>query len=131
MKHVYTSVDIGSDAIKVIVCELYKGKLNLLAATSVKSDGVKKGLITDLEKASISLKKAISEIETILGIKIKKVISSVPAYFSEYNLVKSSVDIENSDGLVTGDDIIKVLQEPIKNNLEPGKEVVTMLPIDF
>ena len=45
VKHVYTSVDIGSDSIKVVVCELYKGKLNLLAATSVKSNGIKKGLV--------------------------------------------------------------------------------------
>lgn len=131
MKHVYTSVDIGTDTIKVIVCELYKGKLNLLAATSVKSKGIKKGLITDLEQASASLKNAITEIEAMLGIKIKKVISSVPAYFSEYNLVKASINVQGEDGLVTGSDIVKVLQECIKDNLEHGKEVVTMLPIDF
>ena len=40
MKNIYTSVDIGSDTIKVIVCELYNGKLNLLAASSVKSRGI-------------------------------------------------------------------------------------------
>lgn len=131
VKHVYTSVDIGSDTIKVIVCELYKGKLNLLAATSVKSNGVKKGLITDLEKACVSLKKAINEIEMMLGIKIKKVISSVPAYFSEYSVVKASVSIASNEGLVTGDDIVRVLQESVKGGLEPGREVVTMLPIDF
>lgn len=131
MKHVYTSVDIGSDTIKVIVCELYKGKLNLLAATSVKSNGIKKGLITDLEKASVSLKKAINEVEVMLGIKIKKVISSVPAYFSEYSVVKADIDISSSEGLVTGNDIVKALQECARCRLEPGKEVVTLLPIDF
>lgn len=131
MKHVYTSVDIGSDAIKVIVCELYKGKLNLLAATSVKSNGIKKGLITDLDKASVSLNKAISEIEAILGIRIKKVIASVPAYFSEYSLVKSDIDIKGSDGAVTGEDIINVLQKAISTSSIHDKEVVTMLPIDF
>ena len=49
MKHIYSSVDIGSDTIKIAVCELYKGKLNLLASSSVKSNGIKKGLITDFE----------------------------------------------------------------------------------
>ena len=29
MKHIYTSVDIGSDSIKIVVCELFKNKLNL------------------------------------------------------------------------------------------------------
>lgn len=42
MKHIYTSVDIGSDSIKIVVCELFKNKLNLLAASSFKSKGIKK-----------------------------------------------------------------------------------------
>lgn len=131
VKHVYTSVDIGSDSIKVVVCELYKGKLNLLAATSVKSNGIKKGLITDFEQATGSLKKAIQEIEAMLKIRIKRVIASVPAYFSEYSVVKQSVDIKNPEGLVTGEDIICSLQESVQGNVGAGKEVVTILPIDF
>ena len=59
MKHVYTSVDIGSDSIKIVVCELFQNKLNLLAATSYKSRGIKKGLITDIEQASECLKEAL------------------------------------------------------------------------
>ena len=51
MKHIYTSIDIGSDTIKIVVCELYQNKLNLLAASSFKSKGIKKGLITDVELA--------------------------------------------------------------------------------
>ena len=54
MKHVYTSIDIGSDTVKIAVCELYKNKLNLLAASSVKSKGIKKGLITDVYEATIN-----------------------------------------------------------------------------
>ena len=93
MKHIYSSVDIGSDTIKVVVCELYRGKLNLLAASSVKSKGIKKGLITDFEEASISTKKAIKEVEDMLGIKINKVIVSVPSYFAEFNVVKGEVKV--------------------------------------
>ena len=63
MKHVYTSVDIGSDSIKVVVCELFQNKLNLLASSSFKSQGIKKGLITNIELASQSLKEALSSVE--------------------------------------------------------------------
>ena len=65
MKHIYTSIDIGSDTIKVVVCELFNNKLNLLAATSVKSRGIKQGLITDVVEATSSLKEAIDSTETI------------------------------------------------------------------
>lgn len=131
MKHIYSSVDIGSDTIKIAVCELYKGKLNLLAASSVKSNGIKKGLITDFEAASLSMKNALNEIESMLGIKIKKVVVSVPSYFAEFMVTKGSIDITSEDYIITGDDVIKVLQEAMNQKLLPGKEMVTMLPIDF
>lgn len=131
MKHIYSSVDIGSDTIKIAVCELYKGKLNLLAASSVKSNGIKKGLITDFEAASISMKNALNEIESMLGIKIKRVVVSVPSYFAEFMVVKGAIDITSEDGIITGDDVIKVLQNAMNQKLMPGKEMVTMLPIDF
>lgn len=131
MKHIYSSVDIGSDTIKIAVCELYKGKLNLLAASSVKSNGIKKGLITDFEAASISMKNALNEIESMLGIKIKRVVVSVPSYFAEFMVVKGTTEITNEDGIITGDDVIKVLQNAMNQKLMLGKEMVTMLPIDF
>ena len=48
MEHVYASIELGSDSIKLAVCELYQKHLNLLAATSIPSRGIRKGLITEL-----------------------------------------------------------------------------------
>ena len=84
MKHIYTSVDIGSNTIKIVVFELYKNKLNLLAASSVKSEGIKKGVITNFEEASMSMTKVFNDVEQMLGIKINKVVASVPSYFADY-----------------------------------------------
>lgn len=131
MKHVYTSVDIGSDTIKVVVCELYNGKLNLLAASSVKSKGIRKGLITDTNEASDSLKKAINEVESMLGIKIKNVIASIPSYFAEFTMIQGSININSDDHVVTGKDVIDVLQAAMHTKNLNKKEMVTIIPIDF
>ena len=129
MKHVYTSVDIGSDSIKVVVCELFQNKLNLLASSSFKSQGIKKGLITNIELASQSLKEALSSVEKMIGIKIKRVIASVPSYFAEYSLVKSEIDINNEDGIVTNEHISELIQRAsIKKE---DREIVTVIPVDF
>lgn len=129
MKHVYTSVDIGSDSIKVVVCELFQNKLNLLAASSFKSQGIKKGLITNIELASQSLKEALSSVEKMIGIKIKRVIASVPSYFAEYSLVKSEIDINDEDGIVTNEHISELIQRAsIKKE---DREIVTVIPVDF
>ncbi|NLM63228.1 MAG: cell division protein FtsA [Mollicutes bacterium] len=131
MKKIYTSVDIGSDTIKVVVCELFKNRLNLLAATSVKSSGIKKGVITDVEKASVSLRKAFEEIETMLGVKIKRVIASVPSYFAEYTYAEGTVEIINEEKVITGDDVIRCLHEGIKTKVKSNYEIITVIPIDF
>lgn len=131
MKNIYTSLDIGTDTIKVVVCELYRNKLNLLAASSKKSKGIKRGVITDVNEALISVREAFEEVEAILGVKIKKVIASVPSYFAEYTYTKGEIDIEAEDRVITGDDIVNVLQDAVRTKITPGKELVTILPIDF
>lgn len=131
MKHIYTSVDIGSDSIKVVTAELFKGKLNLLAASSVKSKGIKKGLITDVNSATMSLQKAISEVENMLGIKIKKVITTIPSYFAEFTKIDGEIKINNENKIVTGDDVVKVLGQAVRGKISSTKEMVTIVPIDF
>lgn len=131
MKHIYTSIDIGSDSIKIIVCELYKNKLNLLAASSFKSEGIKKGLITDVELAKKSVKGAFNEIESTLGIKINKVIANIPSFNAEYSVVKGNIEITNEDTIVTGNDIVKVLDIASQSQKFTSREIVTIMPIDF
>ena len=131
MKNIYTSVDMGSDTIKVVVCELHKNRLNLLAASSVRSRGIKKGVITDVTKASESLKEALSEVELMLGVKIKRVIASVPSYFAEYTYAEGKVDIKSEDKIVSGDDIIRCLHNAVKTKIGVNNELVTVIPIDF
>lgn len=130
MKYVYTSIDIGSDTVKVVVCELYNNKLNLLAASSVKSKGIKKGLIVDGPQASVALKKAIKDVEDMLGIKIKKVITTIPNYFSEFAMIKGESDI-NPEVEINGQDIVKVFQNAMQTKEKGNKEMVTVIPIDF
>lgn len=131
MKDIYTSIDIGSNTIKVVVCELHKNRLNLLAASSVKADGIKKGVIINIEKASESLRKALSEIEEMLGVKIKRVIASVPSYFAEYIYAETEIEIKGESRKVTSDDIIQSLRKAVKEKVKLNSELVTVIPIDF
>lgn len=131
MKNIYTSIDIGSDTIKIVVCELYKQRLNLLAASSVKSQGLKKGVIINLPMASESLKKALNEIEIMLGVKIKRVIASVPSYSAEYIYTEGMVPITSENQIIRGGDIIRCLKEAVKNKIKVTDELVTVIPIDF
>ena len=51
----------------------------MLASTSVKSKGVRRGLIIDKEKVSNSIKTAVKEIEATIGIKIEEAVVTIPS----------------------------------------------------
>ena len=131
MRHIYTSLDIGSNTIKIVVCELYQNRLNLLCNVSYKSKGIKKGLITNYDLAYKSVSEAFGRVEEILGIKIKKVITSVPSFNAEYSVIKGAIKIDNDDNIITSDDIIKCLENAVKNYPYTLREMVTVLPIDY
>ena len=128
MRHIYTSIDLGSDTIKAVTCELYNGKLNLLSSSTIKSTGIRKGVIVDFDLALSSITKVISELENDLGIRINKVLVNVPSYFSNFNVVRGKISIIDK---VDGNDVVNVLKSATKGNIEPGKEMLTVIPIDF
>ena len=129
MEHVYASIDLGSDAIKLVVCELYQNHLNLLAACSTSSRGIKKGLITDPELAKKSVLLAFKQVEQMLGVKIKRVIANVPNHHADYKIIKGETEILGD--LITPKDMINTYKIGIKKNLLPNEEFVTVVPIDF
>ncbi|MFA5602723.1 MAG: cell division protein FtsA [Bacilli bacterium] len=131
MKKIYSSIDIGSDTIKLIVSELYKNKMNVLATASVKSKGLKKGLIVDANETIISIKEALNEVEGMLGVKVDKVIATVPSYFTDFSLVNGYSTVTNEEKEVRGDDLVRTLQASVYNKLPSNRELVSIIPLEF
>ena len=129
MEHVYSSIDFGSDTIKIVVCELYNNRLNLLAASSTKSKGIKRGLITDPKEARDSIENAFNEIQSMLGTEIKKVVTIIPSYNCEYKIIKGKTKVLGD--IITNKDMSNAYREGIKDSLKPGYEFATLMPIDF
>lgn len=130
MKKIYTGIDLGSYAIKIVVSEYVNGKFQVLASSNVRSKGIKNGLITDIEEASLSLKKAKKEVEDQLGVEINQAIVSVPSDGIKFDIVSGSIDL-NPIELVETKQITDVLKEAMIGHVEENYELVTILPISF
>ena len=87
MKKIYSSIDIGTYSIKFVVGEYFNNKFYVLASHTVKSKGIKKGLIDNFEDTVYSIKKVLKKAEDLLGLKIRKVVASVPEYNLKYHLL--------------------------------------------
>ena len=130
MKKIYTSIDIGSDTIRILVGEYFQNELRVLAVSSVKSKGIRNGLIYDADLALERLKIAINDINERINIPIRKAIITIPSIDVEYNLVRANTPVASEDKIVTNREIITVQNKVIKDVM-PNMELVNLLPIDF
>lgn len=131
MKEIISSLDVGSSTMKLVVGEVYKNEVHILAKSVAKSKGVKKGIIVNPEETLISLKELFSRCEDVLNIKIDKVIVTVPSYYSEFIECDGNTTITNEEGIIESHDIIRSMQACVYNKIPSNKEMVSIMPMYF
>lgn len=131
MKEIISSLDIGSNEIKLVVGEVYKNEVHILTVSEVKSKGIKKGIIVTPEETLVALKEVFKKAEESLNIPITKVILTVPSYYATFTLSEGSATITNEEKKVEGVDIVRALQASIYNNIPSNKELINITPIEF
>ena len=131
MRKIYSSIDVGSSFIKIVVLEELDKKLNILANISYPSKGIKDGMIVDIKEAVISLREALAEINKSLGVKLDKAITSVPINNAKYAITEGYTTITSEDKIVTSEDILNSLQASIYNKIPESEELVTVIPIKY
>ena len=131
MRRILSSLDMGTNSIKLIVAEIIKDKINVLCAISEESRGIKNGLIESYEDAIYSLNKVIKKGEKLLGLKIKKVIVSVPEYNLKFTSAVGTNTITNEDYIVTKNDVSRLLKTCVYNKVNENEELINIIPIEF
>ena len=131
MRNIFTSIDIGTDNIKIIVSEKYNGMYNVLASTITPSKGLKKGLIVDAREVATTLKKAIKEVEVKLGMKITKALAIVPANNVEIVSTSANLIIKEEENVINGNQIFSCIQRAMTKVAKQGMEVVSVFPKEF
>ena len=131
MRKFIASLDIGSSLIKLVVGEIVKNKVNVLACVETPSRGIKKGYVINGESATEAFDEIFKKAETILGIPVKKVIASVPCAYTECFLSSGTIATTSPDKVINNNDIIKAMQKCVYNKVIDNRELVTVLPTSF
>ena len=131
MRKIMSSLDVGNDTIKLVVGEMFKDKLYVLATTEVKSEGISKNVITDEEKLSSAISKAFDIVNDKLGMKVNKTIVIVPSKNAEFTIGEAKISINNEDHIITGRDITNAITESYTGVVQDNMEMVNCIPAGF
>ena len=131
MRRFIASLDVGSALIKLVVGEVVKNKINILACVDTPARGIKKGYVINEESAIEAFSEVFKKCENILGIPVKKVIAVVPSSYAECFFSSETIAINSEDKIIKNSDITRAMKSCVKNKVPDNREIVTVLPTGF
>ncbi len=131
MRRIIASLDVGSNSLKLVVGEIFKKKLNILAAVDVPSRGIKKGYVINPESATEAIKELFDKAEHIIGLKVSKVIVNVPAYNTDCFINEGEISIKREENVINSSDIANCMNAATKDVISPNLMLVTVVPTAF
>lgn len=132
MKEFIIGLDIGSYKICAVAGTVDKnGALQIMGITSINSDGVKKGIIVDIDSASKAIKECITQIETMVDTVVKEVYIALPGSISELILNKAVVAISSEDREINSSDVKRVISASKIVSIASDKEIIGVIPQQY
>lgn len=133
MRKIIASLDIGSCYTKMVVGEVFKGRIEILASSYLPTKGYKKGIVTNEEALIDTISKLRSKCEGIINEPIREVIIGVREDNAEFftSTGMTTLSGEEDERQITNDDIINAMQASTYNKIDNDREIVAITPISY
>ncbi len=124
------AIDIGSTKTCALIAEIKGGEPHITGTGIAKSNGLKKGAITNIELASKSIKTAVSDAKRIAGMEFGEAVVSISGAYTKSINSHGIVNVPN--GEITLKEINRAIQTALYNaNIPSEYETIHVLPYDF
>ncbi|MDN4164422.1 cell division protein FtsA [Cytophagales bacterium LB-30] len=129
---IVVGLDIGTTKICAIVGRKNEfGKLEVLGMGKAVSDGVIRGIVTNIEKTVEAIKKAVAEAEENSGINIGVVNVGIAGQHIKSSIHHGSITRDSSEDEITIEDVNRLTNDMYKIVIPPGSEIIHVMPQDY
>ncbi|KAB2335330.1 cell division protein FtsA [Cytobacillus gottheilii] len=128
---IYVSLDIGTSSVKVIIGEMVNDSLNIIGVGNVKSEGLRKGSIVDIDETVHSIKRAIEQAERMIGMEIKSVIVGITGNHVMLQPSHGVVAVSSENREISDDDVARVIDAAQVVSIPPERDIIDVIPRQF
>ncbi|HQR04363.1 MAG: cell division protein FtsA [Proteobacteria bacterium] len=123
-------LDIGTSKIVAIVAELDpEGQLSVLGTGSQDSDGLKKGMVVNIEATVNSISRAIQEAEMMTGCKVKEVYTGIAGSHIKSKDTNGMTVVKDKE--VTEFDVERAIETAKATPISADDEILHTIPQEF
>lgn len=129
---IVVGLDIGTTKICAIVGTKNEyGKLEVLGMGKAVSDGVIRGIVTNIDKTIMAIEKAITEAAEQAGIDIGVVNVGIAGQHIKSSIHHGSITRDRVDDEITVEDLNRLTNDVHKIVMPPGCEIIHVMPQDY
>lgn len=132
MENIISCVDIGSSKICTLIARASKtGDMEILGKAMEPCNGIKKGIIVDIESTANSIKSCIDRAQALANVEVDSAYVNIMGTHASIIHNKSSVNISSEDKEITIDDVGRVLQGAENIKLPQDRQIIDVIPVQY
>lgn len=124
---IVVGIDMGTSKVVTIIAKV-SDAIHILGVSEVKSLGIRKGQIVDIEEAVSSINNSLEATERMAGYSVSHVVTSIGGGHIESQNSRGVVAISTPEGEITRNDLIRVIDAAKAISLSSSREVIHVLP---
>jgi len=127
-----TGLDIGTTKIGVIIAEVSENELpKIVGVGTAPSEGLRKGVVVNLEKTVRSIEVAVEKAEQMAGIQVNQVYVGIAGdHIRSYN-GRGVVAVAGPDNEITEDDVRRAIDAAKAVVMPIDREIIHIIPQEF
>lgn len=130
-EEIIVGLDIGTTKIVAIVGKKNEfGKLEVLGMGRAVSDGVIRGIVTNIDKTIHAIEKAVQEASDASGIDIRVVNVGIAGQHIRSTIQHGSI-IRDSEDEISTEDINRLTSDMYRMVIPPGSQIIHVMPQDY
>jgi len=131
-EQIIVGLDIGTTKICAIVGKKNEyGKLEVLGMGKSVSDGVIRGIVTNIDKTVSAIELAIKDAEEMAGIDMGLVNVGIAGQHIKSSIHHGSITRDSKDGEINIEDVKRLANDMHRIVIPPGSEIIHVMPQDY
>jgi len=131
--YLISGIDIGNAQVKVVMANIDRETLmpEILGVGSAFSNGLRRGMVVDMEETINDVHSAIQRAEAMAGVKIKKAYLSVSGLHVRTQVSRGVIAVSRADQEISQNDIDRVIQAASVISMPANREILHVIPRNY
>ena len=130
-RNIVVGIDVGSTKIATSIGQLQENGIDIIGVGFAPSNGLRKGMVVDIEETVSSISASLEEAERMSGLPITEAVVSIGGIHIQSTSSKGVIAISRQDGEISDNDVLRVLDAARAVSVPTNREILHAIPRNY